>query len=174
MKRRLTADEADKNFKLKGYFKNKTWDTTGKLNKAEYFEDAEMSKLRIRETMEYSLVDNDVLQVVQTKKIEWFDGYGTDEDVNKNYEKTRVKIFTPEDGLDFNESCRNRVINNAKVYMVNTLGVEIAIPLLFQFTDDIDFYVGGFKTPLLENISTSTNEALTTEIKAKLDEILNV
>jgi hypothetical protein len=167
-------------YRIQGYLKVPTIDTLGDVSMVEYYRDYDSgtetySNLMVRET---TTINRNSLGIPasETKSIGFF----------KSGVEVTTKSFTryydEENGYQFNQDSRQRLIDRASIYLFNSLVTEYGAiqgaEKTYEFLNDIiigkEEYTAGNKGLLISEVNNSTRDYMTAERKTQIDTILNV
>jgi hypothetical protein len=123
------------------------------------------SDLILKEHREYSRDANGMVKH-RIQKAEWI---MSDETVGLT--NTTIKYYTQKESIQEGIDRRTNIIDDAKVYCVNTLGLNYSFDLLNSVSTYINLFKEGYTQPLRDAISASTKGYLTTQLK---EEIVNI
>lgn len=143
----------------------------GELIKVEYYKDfntgnSEYSDLVIKEERVYNRNEIGLAQYRQME-ISW---YLNNEDVGMTVDT--MKFYTPKESIDEGKIRRLNIVSEAKIYSLNTIGQQYSFDLLNDLKVNIDLYIDGYKTLLINEIQSIDKPYLSLEIKNNLIDIL--
>jgi len=144
------------NLILINYYKN--FDTISK----------QYSDLVIREHREY-LRDENGLVTTRKQVTEWI---MTDDSVGLT--NTTIKYYNQTEAIQEGIERRNNIIDEAKVYCINNIGLQYSFDLLNSVAAYVNLFKDGYTPPLRSAISASTKPYLTTELKNEIVNILTL
>lgn len=139
----------------------------GELIETNYFENYDFqteqySNLIIKESRVYTR-DSNGLVIFRIQTTEWFlenDSVGL---TNSN-----VKYYSQKEAIQEGISRRTNMIDEAKVYCINNLGLNYSFDLLNSLETFIGVFKDGYTQPLRDSISASTKVYLTNNMKTNL------
>ena len=124
------------------------------------------SDLILKEHREYY---RDVNEMVK-HRIQTTEWIMTDESVGLT--NITTKYYTQKEAIQEGIDRRTNVIDDAKVYCVNTLGLNYSFDLLNSVSTFVNLFKEGYTQPLRDAISASTKGYLTTQLKEDIVNIL--
>jgi hypothetical protein len=86
--------------------------------------------------------------------------------------KTWDKYYTPEDAIQEGIDRRTNIINEVKFYLLEQLGQQYSFDLLLSVKTEIQYYVDGYREPLIAKVQASTKPYLSLIIKDAIVEKL--
>jgi hypothetical protein len=126
------------------------------------------SDLYVHEHRKYNVDGNTGLTITRELKVEW---YLTDDTIG--YTRTYpLKYYNQTEAIDEGITRRNNVVAGAKVYCINTLGLNYSFDLLNSVKTQLDLFIQGYTQPLRDAIATSTKPYLTQQIKDNIVALL--
>lgn len=126
------------------------------------------SDLYVHEKRAFTVDDASGLAIKRIMTIDW---YLTDDTVGYSSvypPKFYNKVQSIEEGI----SRRNNVLAKAKVYCIDTLGLDYSFDLLNSLKVYIDLFSNGYTQPLRDNVQSSTKPYLTQVMKTAIVSIL--
>jgi hypothetical protein len=124
------------------------------------------SDLILKENREYFRDVNGMVKH-RIQKTEWI---MADETVGLT--NTTIKYYTQKEAIQEGIDRRTNIIDDAKVYCVNTLGLNYSFDLLNSVSTYINLFKEGYTQPLRDSISASTKGYLTIPMKESIIQIL--
>jgi len=155
-------------YDIMGFHKKRTI-IKGELSIIEYYKyynGIDYSDLIVRETRIYTR-NSLGLVLYRTLVSDWYLENG-----NIGYTKTNIKYYSPQESINEGIIRRENVIDEAKIYVLNTVGQSNAFDLLNTVKSYIELYKDGYKQPLLDSISSIDKSYLTQTIKNNIVSIL--
>jgi hypothetical protein len=157
-------------FSIYGLHKEEVISSSGFLTDIRYWKEYDgvtYSDLWVHEHRDFS-VDVNGLAITRTMVIEW---YLTDDTIG--YTRTYpLKYYNKQQSIEEGISRRNNVLSKAKVYCIDTLGLNYSFDLLYSLKANIDLFSQGLTSPLRAAVEASTKPYLTQEIKDAIVAIL--
>lgn len=152
-----------------GLHKNRTI-VKGELVLVDYYKNYDpiskmYSDLTVREHREYVRDENGLVKH-RNQTTEWI---MFDESVGLT--NTTVKYYTQKEAIQEGIDRRTNLIDDAKVYCINNLGLNYSFDLLNSLSTFINLFKEGYTQPLKDAISASTKVYLTTQLK---EDIINI
>lgn len=162
-------------YRIKGYAKEKVYDTKGDLVEVNFYEEYDVptktySRLAVKETR---TVTRDVtlgIPELITVDIQFFKGDGTTVIATKQL----VKPINSHDGMSVNEEARTRLVEKAQGYLLQEIGLANTQEFGADVTTERAAYISGTRQPIIDAINNSARAYLTPTIKATLVAILDV
>lgn len=157
-------------FSIFGLHKEEIISSGGFLTDIKYwksYDGTTYSDLWVHEHRDYA-VDGDGLAITRTMTISW---YLTDNTIGY----TRVyplKYYNKTQSIEEGIIRRNNVLAKAKVYCIDTLGLNYSFDFLNYLKQYIDLFTQGYTQPLRDAVASSTKPYLTQEIKDNIVQIL--
>ena len=124
--------------------------------------------LVVRESRKY-LRDENGLVIERNQKTEWI---LSDESVG--LVNTTTKFYNQTEAIQEGIDRRTNIIDEAKVYCINNIGLNYSFDLLNNVSSHIVLFKDGLTQPLRDAISASTKVYLTEELKENIIEILRL
>jgi hypothetical protein len=122
--------------------------------------------LILKEYREYSRDVNGMVKY-RTQTTEWI---MTDESIGLT--NTTIKYYTQKEAIQEGIDRRSNLIDDAKVYCVNNLGLNYSFDLLNSVATYVNLFKEGYTQPLRDSISASTKGYLTIQMKEDIVGIL--
>lgn len=167
-------------YRLMPYYKVPTYNTLGDLVKVQYFltydsQNDTYSNLQVEENITTTR-DSLGLPTSRQKVIDWY---------IKNsvvFTKTMNRNYDSSEGYTINQVSRQRLIDNASVYLFGSLvaeyGVVVGSANAYEFLNDvvtpISEYVKGNRQLLVDAVNSSTRAYMTAQRKSDIVAILDV
>lgn len=126
------------------------------------------SNLYVHEHRKYNVDSGTGLTVTRELTVEW---YLTDDTIGYT-RKYALKYYNQQESIDEGITRRNNVISKAKVYCINTLGLNYSFDLLNSVKTQLDLFIQGYTQPLRDAIASSTKPYLTQQNKDDIVAIL--
>lgn len=157
-------------FNIYGLHKELIIASSGFLTDIKYWKNYDgvtYSDLYVHEQREF-VVDGDGLAITRKITIHW---YFTDDTVG--YSRVYpLKYYNKVQSIEEGISRRNNVLAKAKVYCIDTLGLDYSFDLLNSLKVYIDLFSNGYTQPLRDNVQASTKPYLTQVMKDAIVAIL--
>jgi len=158
-------------FTIFGLHKEEIISHDGFLNDIRYWKDYNgtiYSNLWVHEHRKYNVDSDTGLAVTREMTIEWYL-----EDDTIGY--TRIyplKYYNQVEAIAEGIRRRSNIIDKAKVYCINELGLNYSFDLLNSVKIQLDLFVQGYTQPLRDAIASSTKPYLTQKMKDDIVAIL--
>lgn len=149
-------------YELYGLDKVKTI-VKGELVNVQYLREGELA---VEESRVYHRNAYGVVQY-KTTVVNWFKYGGT-----IGISKTWDKYYPPEDAIQEGVDRRNNIVNDVKFYLLDMLGQSYSFDMLLSMKTEIQYYLDGYRDPLILKVQQSTKPYLTPEIKLAVVEKL--
>lgn len=161
-------------YRIQGYKKEKIQNNLGDITMVNFYQNydeqaQQFSGLKVRETRTQER-DAMGIPTKTTVDIEWF----SSDEVTVRATKQLIKPLNSDDGLKVNEQSRGRLINKAKGYTIQTMGLENGKEFMKGIITEIELYKEGERQALIDAINNSTDPNATPEYKATVVAILDV
>jgi hypothetical protein len=161
-------------YRIKGYFKEKSYDANGDVVKVEFFksynsETSEYSNLKVREIRTVVRDETTGIPNTLTVVITWHKSDGS-----VFATKTLMKPINGYDGQRMNQEARTILVTQAQGYLLQTIGLINTQEFGTDLMSEREAYIAGTRQPLLDAINNSARVYVTAEIKAALVLILDV
>ena len=169
----------DEDYRIKGYFKKKGYDSKGDIvtvgyyaeyDEAEPVEEDRYKKLKVRETR---TVERDVglgIPFKLTVDIEWL----SSDEVSVRATKQLIKWINSYDGMAMNTASRTRLVETAQGYLLGEVGLADTQEFGTDVALERSAYISGTRQSLIDAINNSSRTYMTPTIKATLVAILDI
>jgi hypothetical protein len=158
------------NFTIFGLHKEEIITSSGFLNDIKYwknFDGVTYSDLCVHEHRDFT-IGSDGLAIMRTLYIEWF---LTDDSVGYTSIST-IKYYNKFQAIQEGIKRRNNIITKAKIYCIDTLGLNYSFDLMNSVKVYIDLFTAGYTQPLRDAITASTKPYLSSINKTDIVAIL--
>ena len=155
-------------YDLRGFHKKRTI-VKGELISVEYyrnFDGTNYSDLIVQETRIYNRNEIGLIQT-RNMNVKW---YLLDNTIG--CEKNTIKYYSPNESIDEGIVRRKNIFADAKTYLLGTIGQTYAFDFLLSVKPQMDYYIEGYKQPLIDAVNNSTKPYMTSPIKSVITSIL--
>ena len=159
------------NFDILGLHKELIIASSGFLTDIKYwnnYDGVTYSDLYVHEQREFVVDDASGLAITRKMTISW---YLTDNTIGYSRVYT-LKWYNKVQSIQEGIIRRNNVIDKAKVYCIDTLGLDYSFDLLNSLKVYIDLFSNGYTQPLRDAVQASAKPYLTQAIKDAIISIL--
>lgn len=155
-------------YDIRGFHKKRTI-VKGELLIVEYyrnFDGTTYSDLIVQETRTYN---RNGIGLVQTRNlnIKWYL-----KDNSIGCEKNTIKYYTSSEAIDEGIIRRKNIFADAKTHLLETIGQTYAFDFLLSVKTQMDYYIEGYKQPLIDAVNNSTKTYMAAPIKSAVANIL--
>lgn len=155
-------------YDIRGFHKKRTI-IKGELLVVEYyrnFDGTNYSDLIVKETRTYNR--NGIgLVITRSLNIKW---YLLDDTIG--CEKNTIKYYSSSESIDEGIVRRKNIFADAKTYLLETIGQAYSFDFLLSVKTQMDYYIEGYKQPLIDAVNNSTKTYMTSQIKTDVATIL--
>jgi hypothetical protein len=171
---RITGDDEDPSdidYSIRGYHKEKIFNF-GELNVVNYYENYNGSTFSDIVVKEERYYHRDVTNnLVEYRSMTHSFYYNNDQ---IGIQKNTIKYYTLEESIQESRTKRDNIINQTKAYVLVELGRMISFDLLSSIKSEMELFLDGYTTPLVDAIQNSTKPYLTQTIKDNIEEKLRL